>query len=129
MHSVCLLLVRLNHLKGTSSQHMFSNLARRMVANSLLSIMALAPCPRLDILRNRSQLVLPAVLVQQVLTIAIAHLRHVGSLVQIAGLSVDAVSAGLATLAGGHEAVGDGEAYEDCETGAYDDEEGYEDAV
>lgn len=44
------------------------------------SIMALTAGPGFDILRHRSQLVLPAVLVQQVLAIAITHLRHVGRL-------------------------------------------------
>jgi len=89
--------------------------------------MALTPSPTLNILRYRSQLVLPAVLVQQVLPIAVPHLGHVRGLRHVAG-SVCARVAGGAP-AGCHEAVGDGEADQDCEAGADDDEEGYEDAV
>ena len=89
--------------------------------------MALTPSPTLNILRYRSQLILPAVLVQQVLPIAVPHLSHVRSLGHVAG-SVCARVAGRAA-AGCHEAVGDGEADQDCETGADDDEEGDEDAV
>lgn len=89
--------------------------------------MTLTPSPGLDIMRYRSQLILPAVLVQQVLPIAIPHLSHVRSLGHVAG-PVGARVAGRGA-AGCHEAVGDGEADEDCEAGADDDEECDEDAV
>jgi hypothetical protein len=89
--------------------------------------MALTPSPRLDILRYRSQLILPAVLVQQVLSIAVPHLGHVRGLGHVAG-SICARVAGRAPPSC-HEAVGDGEADQDCEAGADDDEEGDEDAV
>jgi hypothetical protein len=111
----------LNHLNPTPTT------ANQKTHLTTLSIMALTPSPRLDILRYRSQLILPAVLVQQVLPVAVPHLGHVRSLGHVAG-SVGARVAGGAA-AGCHEAVGDGEADEDCEAGADDDEEGYEDAV
>lgn len=88
--------------------------------------MTLTPRPTLNILHNGPQLILPAVLMQQILAIAIAHLRHVRSLAEIAHLAVDArVAGGVAVLATAHETVGDGEADEDREAGADDDEEGY----
>ena len=84
--------------------------------------MTLTPRPALHILRHRPQLVLPAVLVQQVLAIAVPHLGHVRGLGHVArGVWV----VGGAAAPGCHEAVGDGEADEDCEAGADDDEEGY----
>jgi len=67
--------------------------------------------------------------VQQILAIAIAHLRHVRGLRKATDLAVDARVAGRRALAGGHEAVRDGEADEDCETRADDNEEGHQDAV
>lgn len=92
--------------------------------------MALAARPRLDVLRHRPQLVLPAVLVQQLLAVAVAHLRHVRRLAEVADLAVDAFDAGgVASLPLAHETVRDGEADEDCEAGADDDEEGDEHAV
>ena len=84
--------------------------------------MTLTPRPTLNILRHRPQLVLPAVLVQQVLAVAVPDLGHVRRLGHVAG-GVWVV--GGAAAAGRHEAVRDGEADEDCEAGADDDEEGY----
>ena len=66
---------------------------------------------------------------QQILAIAIAHLRHVLRLRKVTNLAVDTRLAGRRLLAGGHEAVRDGEADEDCETRADDNEEGHQDAV
>lgn len=88
--------------------------------------MTLTAGPRLNILRHGPQLILPAVLVQQVLTIAIAHLSHVRSLAEIVDVPIDArVAGGVAALPAAHETVGDGEADEDREAGADDDEEGH----
>ena len=89
--------------------------------------MALASSPGLDILRYRPQLIFPAVLVQQVLPIAIPHLSHVRRLRHVAGTVCARVAGGTAACC--HEAVGDGEADEDCEPGTDDDEECDEDAV
>lgn len=66
---------------------------------------------------------------QQVLAIAVAHLRHVRRLGQVADLGVETGVTGRGALAGGHKAVRDGEADEDSETGADDNEEGHQDAV
>lgn len=91
--------------------------------------MALTPRPALDIARDRPQLVPPPVLVQQVLAVAVAHLRHVARLAHVADLPVDAFDAAAVALALAHEAVRDGEADEHSEARAYDNEEGYEDAI
>lgn len=92
--------------------------------------MTLTAGPRLNILCHRSQLILPAILVQQVLTIAIAHLSHVRRLAEIVDVPIDArVARRVAALTAAHETVGDGEADEDCEAGADDDKEGHQDAV
>ena len=66
---------------------------------------------------------------QQILAIAIAHLRHVRRLRKVTDLAVHTRVAGRGALAGGHEAVRDSEADEDCETRADDNEEGYQHAV
>lgn len=66
---------------------------------------------------------------QQILAIAIAHLRHIRRLRKVTDLAVDARVAGRRALAGGHEAVRDGEADQDCETRADDNEEGHQYAV
>ena len=91
--------------------------------------MTLTARPRLNVLRHGPQFILPAILVQQILAIAVAHLRHVGGLREVADLAVDAGFVGGGALAGTHEAVRDGEADEDCETCADNNEEGYQDAV
>jgi len=67
--------------------------------------------------------------VQKILAIAIAHLRHIRRLRKVTDLAVNARVAGRRSLAGGHEAVRNGEADEDCETRADDNEEGHQDAV
>ena len=64
---------------------------------------------------------------QQVLPIAIPNLSHIRCLGHVAG-TIGARVTGRGA-AGCHEAVGDGEADQDCEAGAYDDEECDEDAV
>lgn len=66
---------------------------------------------------------------QQILAVAIAHLRHIRRLRKVTDLAVDARLAGGRALAGGHEAVRDGEADQDCETRADDNEEGHQYAV
>ena len=66
---------------------------------------------------------------QKILAIAIAHLRHIRCLRNVTDLAVDTRVASRRALAGGHEAMRDGEADEDCETRADDNEEGHQDAV
>lgn len=91
--------------------------------------MTLTARPGLNILRHGPQLILPAILVQQVLAIAIAHLSHVRSLAEIVDVAIDARVAGGVASTAAHETVGNGEADEDREAGADDDEEGHQDAV
>lgn len=66
---------------------------------------------------------------QQILAIAVAHLRHIRCLGEVTDLAVDARVAGRRALTGGHEAVRDSEADQDCETCADDNEEGHQDAI
>lgn len=91
--------------------------------------MALTAGSGLDILRHGPQFILPAILVQQVLAIAVAHLRHVCRLRKVADLTIDASFIGGVALASAHEAMRYSEADEDCETCADNNEEGYQDAV
>lgn len=94
--------------------------------------MTLAARPTLHITHDGSQLILPAVLVQQVLAVAVAHLRHVRGLAEVggggAGVEARVASRGARAVAA-HEAVRDGEANEDGEARADNNEEGDEDAV
>ena len=66
---------------------------------------------------------------QKILAIAIAHLRHIRRLRKVTDLAVDTRVASRRALTGGHEAVRDGEADEDCETRTDDNEEGHQYAV